>query len=262
MEDRIIINSSMILSFPSLASCLLVNLSLSGAKILIVCSMLLLIDNFDSFVHNLARYFQRLGQVTRVVRNNAITITEIRELNPAAIILSPGPCTPSEAGCSLEVVRTFADQIPMLGVCLGHQTLGAAALGKAGGGKVIRAPEPMHGRTSSIQHAANRLFAGLPNPLTVCRYHSLVLDEATLPACWKVTSRTAEGIIMAIEHKEQPLFGVQFHPEAVLSEGGYELLANFLRLANIAVPATLPSILAERPAVNKEQDWSRVPFTF
>jgi anthranilate synthase/aminodeoxychorismate synthase-like glutamine amidotransferase len=220
--------------------------------------MILLIDNFDSFVHNLARHFRRLGQPTHVVRNDALSTDAIRTLQPQAIVLSPGPCTPAEAGCSLEVVRTFADTIPMLGVCLGHQTLGAAT-----GGKVIRAAEPMHGRTSRIQHTGKGLFAGLPNPLTVCRYHSLVLETASLPACWNITATTAEGTIMAIEHATRPMFGVQFHPEAVLSEGGYALLANFLRAANLPVAHPLPNGCDERPAASvAQEDWSQVPFTF
>ena len=213
--------------------------------------MILLLDNFDSFVYNLARYFQRLGHETLVVRNNAIDAAGIRALRPTAIVLSPGPCTPSEAGCSLAVVQAFAAEIPLLGVCLGHQTLGAA-----GGGKVVRAAEPMHGRTSMIRHTEQGIFAGLPNPLTVCRYHSLILEEQSLPSEWEITARTSEGVIMAIEHREYPVFGVQFHPEAVLSEGGYQLLANFLRLSQLAVPASLPNMLAERPAVEiEESDW-------
>src|SRR5687768_12146027 len=147
--------------------------------------MILVLDNFDSFVHNLARYLQRLGQETVVVRNDAIDVAGIRMLRPTAIVLSPGPCTPSEAGCSLEVVRELEGEFPMLGVCLGHQIIGEAL-----GGRVIRAPQPMHGRTSLVQHSGQGLFAGLPSPLSVCRYHSLVVEEWSLPDELEVTARS------------------------------------------------------------------------
>ena len=192
--------------------------------------MILLIDNYDSFVHNLARYFVRLGCETRVVRNDAIGVDDVARLRPQAIVLSPGPCTPSEAGCSLEIVRRFYREIPLLGVCLGHQAI-AAALGAS----VIRAPQPLHGRTSEIRHDERGVFAKLPNPLTVCRYHSLTVEESSLPAELMVSARTHDGVVMALRHRGLPVVGVQFHPEAVLTQAGLGLLANFLRLANIAV---------------------------
>ena len=189
---------------------------------------ILLIDNYDSFVHNLARYFRRLGHVTRVVRNDAIGIEEIRKLAPAAVILSPGPCTPQEAGCSLEVVRRFYREIPMLGVCLGHQAIAAAL-----GARVNRANEPMHGRTSPIRHHGQGLFTGVPNPLTVCRYHSLVVNPETLPEELCGTSWTSDGVLMSVEHCSLPVFGVQFHPESILTQAGFQLLGNFLRMSGL-----------------------------
>lgn len=198
--------------------------------------MILLIDNYDSFVHNLARYLRRLGQETLVVRNDALDVAGVRAVNPAAIVLSPGPCTPSEAGCSLDVVRELHKHFPMLGVCLGHQTIGQAL-----GAKIVRAPQPMHGRTSEIVHGGESLFAGLPSPLIACRYHSLVIERDSLPAELEVIAQTAEGIVMAIAHRRYPLVGVQFHPEAILTEGGYALLANFLQLAGLPANAPLPA---------------------
>ena len=190
--------------------------------------MILLIDNYDSFAHNLGRYFALLGQEVVYRRNDAIDVRGVREMSPDAIVLSPGPCTPSEAGISLQLVREFVGEVPLLGVCLGHQ-----AIGQALGAKVVRAPEPVHGRTSEILHAGQGLFAGLESPMIACRYHSLVLDEATLPECLQITARTAEGLLMAVEHRQAALYGVQFHPEAILTQGGLQLVANFLRLANI-----------------------------
>ncbi len=194
--------------------------------------MLLLIDNYDSFVHNLARHFERLGQQTLVVRNDAIGVAAIRQLKPRAIVLSPGPCAPKEAGVSLDLVRQLHAELPILGVCLGHQTIAAAL-----GGLIQRANQPMHGRTSLIQHHQSRLFAGLPTPLLVCRYHSLVIDPATLPSSLQACAWTENGTIMAIEHTRLPLFGVQFHPEAILTEQGYPLLQNFLQLAGCDLAA-------------------------
>lgn len=189
--------------------------------------MILLIDNYDSFVHNLARYLEELGAVPHVVRNDAITLAGVEELKPEAIILSPGPCRPEDAGITLEVIRTLAGQIPMLGVCLGHQSIGQAF-----GAIVRRAEVPMHGRTSLVQHTGQGLFDRLPQPLQAMRYHSLVVDDVQSPL--RVTARTDDGTVMAIEHESSPVWGVQFHPESVLTQCGHQLLANFLRLAGIS----------------------------
>ena len=175
--------------------------------------MLLLIDNYDSFVHNLSRYFSEMGCETIVVRNDAMTIDQLRMLAPAGIVISPGPCTPREAGISCEVVRQFGSAIPILGVCLGHQAIAAAL-----GGKIIRAAEPVHGRTSPIHHGGTGLFTSIPSPFRATRYHSLVIDEVTLPRELVVTARTSTGIPMAIAHQDWPVCGVQFHPESVLTE--------------------------------------------
>jgi anthranilate synthase/aminodeoxychorismate synthase-like glutamine amidotransferase len=203
--------------------------------------MLVLVDNYDSFVYNLARYFERLGQSTHVVRNDRTSAAEIEALRPEAVIVSPGPCTPNEAGCSLEVVRRLAGSVPILGVCLGHQAIAAAL-----GGRVVRAREPMHARTSQIHHNEQGLFAGLPNPLTACRYHSLIVEREGLPDCLHVTAWTADGTVMAIEHREFPVIGLQFHPESILTDLGYPLLGGFLRTAGIATTVTPPSIASER----------------
>ena len=219
--------------------------------------MILLIDNYDSFVHNLARYLRRLGAVTHVVRNDAIDLAGVRALQPQAIVLSPGPCTPTEAGCSLDVVRELSDKIPLLGVCLGHQTIGAAL-----GGQIVRAHQPMHGRTSAISHDQREIFAGLPNPLTVGRYHSLVIDPHSLPRELKVTATTADGTIMAVAHQHRPLWGVQFHPESILTEGGYMLLANFLRMSGMEPVEPLPSTEDERPAAPEDYVSPSRPVTF
>jgi anthranilate synthase/aminodeoxychorismate synthase-like glutamine amidotransferase len=193
-----------------------------------MCLMLLLLDNYDSFVHNLARYVDELGCATHVVRSDAVTVAEIEHLQPRAIILSPGPCTPNEAGVCVEVVRQLGARVPMLGVCLGHQAIAAAL-----GGNVIRAPEPVHGRTSVIRHDGHGLFAGLPNPLRATRYHSLIAEETTLPPDLQVTARSEEGLIMALAHRTWPVHGVQFHPESILTESGHQLLGNFLKIAEI-----------------------------
>ena len=219
--------------------------------------MLLLIDNYDSFVHNLARYLRRLGCETQVVRNDALTPDQIARLRPAAIVLSPGPCTPNEAGHSLEIVKQLAGTIPMLGVCLGHQTIGSAL-----GARIVRAPAPMHGRTSQVEHGGEGLFAGLPSPLTVGRYHSLVVDRQTLPDELVVIAQTADGVVMALAHTRWPVFGVQFHPESILTEGGYTILANFLRLAGIAEPAELPRMESERPRASAPSQVPSQPVTF
>ena len=211
--------------------------------------MLLLIDNYDSFVYNLARYFQELGCETRVVRNDAMSAAEILSLGPRAIVLSPGPCTPNEAGMSLELVRALPPELPLLGVCLGHQTIAAAL-----GGRVVRAAEPVHGRPSLVEHLGTGLFAGLPNPLRATRYHSLVIDSSSLPPELTVTAWTQDGVPMALEHRSRPLFGVQFHPESILTQSGHRLLANFLSLASILCAASDQpgSELAEPPELLPE----------
>jgi anthranilate synthase/aminodeoxychorismate synthase-like glutamine amidotransferase len=191
--------------------------------------MILLIDNYDSFVYNLARYFAELGCESRVVRNDAVTVDDVRSLRPQAIVLSPGPCTPNEAGVCLDVIRSLSNDVPMLGVCLGHQAIAAAF-----GGRVIRAREPMHGRTSLIHHDGEGIFSGLPSPLRATRYHSLVVEEASLPPELRIMARTDDGITMALAHRSRPVFGVQFHPESVLTQSGHLLLSNFLLAAGIA----------------------------
>ena len=185
--------------------------------------MILLIDNYDSFVYNLARYVRELGEVPLVRRHDAVTVDEIRALGPSHIIISPGPCTPAEAGISTEVVRQLGDRIPVLGVCLGHQCIGAAY-----GAEIVRAGRPMHGKPSRIHHQAHGLFAGLPSPFTATRYHSLVIAPASVPPELKVTATSEDGEIMAVQHASNPVYGVQFHPESVLSEQGYRLLDHFL----------------------------------
>ena len=209
--------------------------------------MLLLLDNYDSFVHNLARYCEELGCETEVVRSDAVTVEEVRSRAPRAIIISPGPCTPREAGVSIDVVREIGGSIPILGVCLGHQAIAAAC-----GAAVVRADEPVHGRTAAIHHDGAGLFAGLHNPFRATRYHSLIVDEATLPAELRVTARTVDGIIMALQHVQRPVYGVQFHPESILTEGGHRLLANFLERAGIPSRALVG---AETPVVESRDDF-------
>ncbi len=203
--------------------------------------MLLLIDNYDSFVYNLARYLQRLGAETIVVRNDEVSIEWIRRNPIEAIVLSPGPCTPQEAGMSLEIVQAFADHLPLLGVCLGHQTIAAAF-----GAKIVRANTPMHGRTSRIHWQPGSLFEGLNNPVEVARYHSLVVDEASLPAELRITARTSDDTIMAFEHESLPIVGWQFHPESILTDGGYSMLAAFFRRAGIPMSSTIPDMASEQ----------------
>ena len=220
--------------------------------------MILLIDNYDSFVHNLARYFRRLGHETCVLRNDATHPADIEQRCPDAVVLSPGPCTPDEAGCSLSIVRELSDRIPILGICLGHQAIAAAF-----GGKVVRARQPMHGRTSDVYHDGSELFCGVPNPVTACRYHSLVVDRMTLPSCLAVTAHTEDQVIMGVRHRERPVLGLQFHPESVLTDGGFCLLANFLRFASLPVPDEIPTIDDEvqRPK-ESPPPLPRAPVTF
>ncbi|MES2832491.1 MAG: aminodeoxychorismate/anthranilate synthase component II [Pseudomonadota bacterium] len=186
--------------------------------------MLLMIDNYDSFTYNLVQYFGELGEEVRTFRNDAITLDEIAALKPDRICISPGPCTPQEAGISVPLLQRFAGELPILGVCLGHQSIGAAF-----GGKVVRAKEVMHGKTSLIQHTGEGVFKALPSPYTVTRYHSLAIERSSLPDCLDVTAWTDDGEIMAVQHKEFAVQGVQFHPESILSEHGHALLQNFLK---------------------------------
>jgi anthranilate synthase component 2 len=185
--------------------------------------MLLMIDNYDSFTYNLVQYLGELGCEVRVFRNDAITVDEVEAMHPARIVVSPGPCTPKEAGISVEAIRRFAGRVPILGVCLGHQSIGAAF-----GGEIVRAARIMHGKTSPIHHDGRTIFRGLPDPFDATRYHSLVIERATLPACLEVSAWTDEGEIMAVRHRELPLEGIQFHPESILTLEGKLLLRNFL----------------------------------
>jgi anthranilate synthase/aminodeoxychorismate synthase-like glutamine amidotransferase len=187
--------------------------------------MLLMIDNYDSFTYNLVQYFGELGQDLKVYRNNKITIAEIEAMKPERIVISPGPCTPKEAGISIDVIKHFAGKLPVLGVCLGHQ-----AMGEAFGGDVIRAPYLMHGKTSMIHHDGKTIFAGLPNPFEATRYHSLIIKRETLPSVLEISAWTEDGIIMGVRHKQFKVEGVQFHPESILTGAGKELLRNFLKL--------------------------------
>jgi anthranilate synthase/aminodeoxychorismate synthase-like glutamine amidotransferase len=193
--------------------------------------MILVIDNYDSFVHNLARYFRELGCETEVVRNDALDIQGVARRRPSHIVLSPGPCTPDEAGISVALVQRLGATIPILGVCLGHQ-----AIGQAFGGRVVRAQRPTHGKTSLVRHDGHCMFAGLPDPLRVTRYHSLVVAEGTLPPELEACAWSEDGEVMALRHRRLPIFGVQFHPEAVLTEHGHDLLRNFLDQTTAALP--------------------------
>lgn len=186
--------------------------------------MILMIDNYDSFTYNLVQYLGEMGQELKVVRNDKITLQEIEILSPDRIIISPGPCTPNEAGISVDAIRHFAGKIPILGVCLGHQSIGHAF-----GGEVVRAERLMHGKTSMIYHDGEGVFKGLPNPFEATRYHSLVVRRETMPACLKITAETDMKEVMGIRHKELPVEGVQFHPESILTQHGMELLANFVK---------------------------------
>ena len=187
--------------------------------------MLLVIDNYDSFTYNLVQYFGELGAEPVVKRNDTISPEEIETLKPARIVISPGPGKPADAGISMEVIRRMGQSTPILGVCLGHQ-----CMAEVYGGKVVRADRLMHGKTSPIQHQGGGVFAGLPNPFEATRYHSLIVEKSSVPACLQVTAETAEGEIMGLQHREFPVHGVQFHPESILSRDGKDLLRNFLRL--------------------------------
>ena len=186
--------------------------------------MLLMIDNYDSFPYNLVQYFGELEQDVAVYRNDEITLAEVAQLKPRHVVISPGPCTPNEAGISVSLIKEFAGKVPILGVCLGHQ-----AIGQAFGGKIVHAKQVMHGKTSAIRHHSNSVFRNLPNPLQATRYHSLVIEQASLPSCLEVTAWTDDGEIMGVRHRTLAVEGVQFHPEAILTESGHALLTNFLQ---------------------------------
>tara|TARA_B100000029_G_scaffold306374_1_gene299268 strand:+ start:436 stop:1179 length:744 start_codon:yes stop_codon:yes gene_type:complete len=203
--------------------------------------MILLIDNYDSFVYNLARYLQELGVAVEVLRNDVQSVGDVLERDPDAIVLSPGPCGPAEAGISVELVREALGRIPLLGVCLGHQVLGAAT-----GASIIRAPRPVHGQVTRVRHDAAAMFRGLPNPLRATRYHSLVVDSQTLGDQWDIVGRGEDDLVMAIAHSEHVAWGVQFHPESVLTDSGHRLLWNFLIEAGIAT-GNMPAISQVAP---------------
>jgi anthranilate synthase/aminodeoxychorismate synthase-like glutamine amidotransferase len=187
--------------------------------------MLLILDNYDSFTYNLVQYFGELGVEMKIFRNDALTVDDVKKLAPEKICISPGPCTPNEAGISLELIRELGPTTPILGVCLGHQSIGQVY-----GGDVVRADRLMHGKTSPIHHNGSSVFAGLPNPFEATRYHSLIVKRETLPDCLEITAWTAENEIMGLRHKEHPVHGVQFHPESILTENGKQILETFLKL--------------------------------
>ena len=193
--------------------------------------MLLLIDNYDSFTYNLVHYLGELGAEVEIYRNDALSADDALALNPRGIVLSPGPCDPDRAGICLELIEKNTGGVPLLGVCLGHQ-----AIGQAFGGKVVRAPSLMHGKTSDIQHSGDGLFEGVPTPFSATRYHSLVVERQSLPDCLEVTAQTDDGVIMGLAHRKHPVHGVQFHPESIASEQGHELLKNFLQIVKSSRP--------------------------
>ena len=195
-----------------------------------MATRVLVIDNYDSFVYNLVQYLGELGAEPLVHRNDELSVDELVALEPDAVLVSPGPGMPDDAGMSNAVITTFAGRVPVLGVCLGHQ-----CIGQVYGGTVVRAPEVMHGKTSLIRHSGVGVFAGLPEPLEATRYHSLVVDRASVPACLEITAETAEGVVMGLRHRELPVEGVQFHPESILTVGGHDLLRNFLAQAGAQV---------------------------
>jgi len=190
--------------------------------------MLLVLDNYDSFTYNLVQFLSVITDDIEVHRNDELTVADIEAKGPEAIVVSPGPCTPAEAGISVDLIATLGTRIPTLGVCLGHQAVGAAF-----GGNIVRAPELMHGKTSPIHHDGDELFEGLPDPFTATRYHSLIIEEASLPDELNVTARTPDGLIMGVRHQTHPIFGVQFHPESILTTVGPDLLRNFVKLAGM-----------------------------
>jgi len=202
-----------------------------------------LIDNYDSFTYNLVHYLGELGSKVTVHRNDAISVKELLSQKPKAVVLSPGPCTPNEAGITVKLIKEAPVKLPILGVCLGHQSIGQAF-----GGKVIRAPQLMHGKMSKITHEGEGIFKDLPSPFVATRYHSLIVEEKSLPECLKITARTKDGLIMGMEHIERPIHGVQFHPESIASEYGHQLLANFLKLAGIKSKKP-PKLNFKRPAM-------------
>lgn len=202
--------------------------------------MLLLIDNYDSFTYNLVQYLGELGMDVLVRRNDAITVAEAETLSPSHVVISPGPCTPAEAGISCALIERLGPRVPTLGVCLGHQCIGAVF-----GGRVIRAPEPVHGKVASIHHHGEGVLAGLPRPFSATRYHSLIVERASLPPTLIVTAETDDGLVMALRHREYPIEGVQFHPESILTAAGKDLLRNFLRMSPI--PPIPPSPPENRP---------------
>ena len=187
--------------------------------------MLLMIDNYDSFTYNLVQYLRELGEEVEVYRNDKISLAEIEALNPTRLVVSPGPCTPNEAGISVEAIKHLAGKLPILGVCLGHQSIGQAY-----GGKVVRADRLMHGKTSPVFHDNRELFVGLPDPFDATRYHSLLVERSSLPECLEVTAWTAEGEIMGMRHRSLPVWGMQFHPESILTVAGMDMLNNFLQM--------------------------------
>ncbi|MBW2503363.1 MAG: aminodeoxychorismate/anthranilate synthase component II [Deltaproteobacteria bacterium] len=189
--------------------------------------MLLMVDNYDSFTYNLVQYLQVLGQEVQVYRNDKITIDEIRQKSPDQLVISPGPCTPNEAGISVSAIQELSGEIPILGVCLGHQSIGQAF-----GGKIVRADSLMHGKTSPVWHDQRELFSGLPNPFDATRYHSLIIERATLPDCLEITAWTESQEIMGIRHRQLPVWGVQFHPESILTTSGMAMLSNFLKMTS------------------------------
>ena len=207
--------------------------------------MVLVIDNYDSFTYNLVQYLGELGETPEVRRNDAVTVDEIRSLVPEAVVISPGPCTPAEAGVSAPLVAALAGRVPILGVCLGHQCIGAAC-----GGLVVRGEAPIHGKTSRVHHDGRTIFTGLPSPLTATRYHSLIVDPVRLPPSLEISARTDDGVIMGVRHRTAIVEGVQFHPESVLTEHGHAMLRNFLALARGQRP---PGLAGTLPAASAGQ---------